>query len=86
MPRPDDLFYYLMNTLLQIKHYRHEYCFCNKNEQICQLCVLAADFIDFEENLNNNMMDLKYLKNYNSKLYPLFLNCFVLGRNLCVVF
>lgn len=67
-----DLYFFLMNTLLQIKYDGWRYCFCNmlEKKEKCQLCVISTVFCDFESNLRDNMLNVLYLKNYQSKLYP----------------
>lgn len=71
-----------MNTLLQIKFNGEKYCFCNtlENEEKCQLCLIPLIFCDFEKDLNDNMMDLEYLQNDQSKLYPYLSKLFYVNK------
>ena len=77
-----ELYFSLMNTLLQIKFDRWQYCLCDtlKNEEKCQLFVISTFFCDFERDLNNNILNAPYLQNYQSKLYPYFSKSFYINK------
>lgn len=47
----NDLAYFLINCLFQIKHKSLSYCFCNKVERQCELCVIDKNFYDLEETI-----------------------------------
>lgn len=83
-----DLFFFLMNTLLQIKFDRYRYCFCDTldNEEKCQFCVISTEFCDFEKDLNDNMIELEYLQNYQSQLYSYLCKLFYIKKELICCF
>lgn len=47
----NDLAYFEINCLFQIKHKSLSYCFCNKVERQCELCVIDKNFYDLEETI-----------------------------------
>ena len=53
---PIMIFFFLMNTLLQIKFNRLSYCFYDLiNQEKCLICEIITDFNGFEEELTRNM-------------------------------
>ena len=53
---PIMIFFFLMNTLLQIKFNRLSYCFYDWiNQEKCLICEIITDFNGFEEELTRNM-------------------------------
>ena len=77
-----DLYFFLMNTLLQIECDGEKHCFCDtlENEEKCQLCVIPIFFCNFEKDLNNNKMNAQYLQSYKSKLYPYLSKLFFVNK------
>ena len=58
-----------MDTLLKIKYSGVSYCYGDLNQERCQICLITVDFCSFENELNNNMMNVDLLKSYQIKLY-----------------
>lgn len=76
-----------MNTLLQIKHSGHLYCCCHLNQRKCQICLTTTDFCGFENELNRNMMNVGFFKNYQMKLYPYLTKLFYDNKpSICCFF
>ena len=84
-----DLFYFLMNTLLQVRYCSFNYCFCDtsrENIEGCQFCKIAADYFDFEGDLYYNMLHEHYMKDYQLKLYPYLSKLFYVRKEAICCF
>ena len=79
-----DLFFSLMNTLLQVKFNSYSYCFCDWiNQEKCLICEIITDFNGFEEELTKNMKKIFWI-NTSRNFIRIYLNCFNSIRPLFV--
>ena len=89
----EELYSKLMNILslicFQTGYY---YCFCNQYSgcelsydrglRLCPLCQISVHFVNFEEELDKNQHNLRYLKQFAHELYPFLEKCYKIISNL----
>ena len=76
-----DLYFFLMNTLLQIKYHRLQYCLCDILEKnVNSVSYRLIFFCDFKSHLRDNLLNRTYLQNIPSKLYFYLSNQFYVKK------
>ena len=76
------LYFFLMNTCLEIKFKGDLCCFCNSlNQQSCQICMVVIDFVGFEHESTKNTMNIDFKKKYQSRLYPYLCRMFYINKS-----
>lgn len=87
----EELYSKLMNILslicFQTGYY---YCFCNQYSgcelsydrglRLCPLCQISVHFVNFEEELDTNQHNLRYLKQFAHELYPFLEKCYKINK------
>ena len=58
-----ELYFFLTNTLLNIKYHGCLHCYWNfNNQEKCGICSIITDFSNFENGLNDNKMGIEFFK------------------------
>ena len=80
-----DVLYFLLNTLLNVTHFRGNICFCSRKEQKCAICNIRNEFYSVEYDLYDNTFDFYFLSRIHSGLFAYRRKMIVSDRCVCLI-
>ena len=64
-----ELVYFILNTLYHISNPGYWYCYCQSpGKGKCQMCMIPKIFVNFTQDIENNIFDYEFLFFYYTKL------------------
>ena len=76
---------FLLNTLLNIKSFRNQLCYCVHLQPRCLICEICREFQRIEYDLYENMFCLDFLGRVHSYLHDYLEKIFLSKRCLCFI-